>query len=163
MNDILNADLYFSLLKLCKHQIVLTMDFEKAYLQINIDEAQSDYLKFLWYRNLQEESIIKYKFARDFFCVTSSLFLLNGTVQTYANKYENVDPEFARKVKKHFHVDCLHNVAQSKKEGFEFHKKVKSRFSEASFNIRKWSISNPELCKLIDDYEKRCIDQTSCK
>ena len=104
------------------------MDFEKAYLRINIDEEQINYLKFLWYRNLQEESIIKYKFARVIFGVTSSQFILNGTVQTYASKYENIDPELARTVTKHFHVNNLHSVAQSTKEGFEFYKKDKSRF-----------------------------------
>ena len=45
--------------------------------------------------------------------------------------------------------------AQSTKEGFEFYKKVKSRFSEASFNIRKWHTNDPELRKLIHDYENR--------
>ena len=52
-------------------------------------------------------------------------------------KYENIDPEFVRKVKKHFYVDGLNSGARSTEEGFEFYKKVKSRFSEASFNIKK--------------------------
>ena len=78
-------------------------------------------------------------------------------MQTHANKYENIDPEFARKVKKHFYVDDLNSGAQSAKEGFEFYKKVKSRFSEASFNIRKWRTNDPELRKLIQDYENRKV------
>ena len=126
----LNADLNSLLLKFRVHPIALTADIEKAYLQINVDEEHRDYLRFLWYRNLQDESIIKYRFTRVIFGVTSSQLLLNGTVQTHANKYENIDPEFARKVKKHFYVDDLD--AQSTKEGFEFYKKVKSRFSEVS-------------------------------
>ena len=48
--------------------------------------------------------------------------------QTHANKYENIDPEFARKVKKHLYVDNLNRGAQTTKEGFEFYKKVKNRF-----------------------------------
>ena len=87
----------------------------------------------------------------------SSQFPLNGTVQTHANRYKNMDPEFTRKVKKHFHVDNLISGAQSTKEGFEFYKKFKNRFSEASFNIRKWRTNNPELCKLIHYYENREI------
>ena len=57
-------------------------------------------------------------------------------MQTHAKKYENIDPEFARKVKKHFYVDDLNSVAQSTKEGLEFYQKVKNRFSEARLNIR---------------------------
>ena len=72
-------------------------------------------------------------------------------------KYENIDPEFTRKVKKHFYVDDLNSVAQSTKEGFKFYKKVKSRFSEASLNIKKWRTNDPDLRKLIHDYENREI------
>ena len=65
------------------------------------------------------------------------------------SKYENIDPEFARKVKKHFYVDDLNSGAQSTKKG----RKVKNRFSKASFNIRKWRTNDPELRKLIHDCE----------
>ena len=78
-------------------------------------------------------------------------------MQTHAKKYENIDPEFARKVKKHFYVDDLNSGAKSTEEGFEFYKKVKSRFSEASFNIWKWRTNDPELRKLIHDYANRKI------
>ena len=55
------------------------------------------------------------------------------------------------------HVVCLqgNSGAQSTKERFEFHKKVKSRFSEASISVRKWCTNDPELCKLIHNYENR--------
>ena len=33
--------------------------------------------------------------------------------------------------------------------------KVKNRISKASFNIRKWRNNDPELRKLIHDYENR--------
>ena len=111
----LNADLYSLLLKFRVHPIVLTADIEKAYLQININEEHRDYLRFLWYRNLQEESIIRYRFTRVIFGVVSSQLPLNGTVQTHAKKYENIDPDFAKKVKKHFYVDDLNSGAQSTK------------------------------------------------
>ena len=54
-------------------------------------------------------------------------------------------------------MDDLNSGAKSTEEGFEFYKKVKSRFSEASFNIRKWRTNDPELRKLIHDDENRKI------
>ena len=51
----------------------------------------------------------------------------------------------------------LDNDAKSTKEGLEFYKKFKSRFSEASFNFRKSRTNDPELRKLIHDYENRKI------
>ena len=65
LNDVLykrpclNADLYSLLLKFRVHPIVLTVDIEKVYLRININKEHKDYLRFLWYRNLKEESIIR--------------------------------------------------------------------------------------------------------
>ena len=53
-------------------------------------------------------------------------------------------------------MDDLNSSAKST-EGFEFYKKVKSRFSEASFKIWKWRTNDPELRKLIHDYENREI------
>ena len=52
-------------------------------------------------------------------------------------------------------MNDLNSGARSTKEGFEFYKKVKSRFSEASFNIREWRTNDSELRKLIHDYENR--------
>ena len=111
----LNANLYSLLLKFRVHPIVSIADIEKAYLQMNINEEHRDYLRFLRYRNLQEESIIRYRFTRVIFGVVSSQLPLNGTVQTHAKKYENIDLDFAKKVKKHFYVDDLNSGAQSTK------------------------------------------------
>ena len=94
---------------------------------------------------------------RVYFGFTLSHFLLNGTVQTHGHKFENINPELATKVKKHFYVKDLNSGAQGTKKGFEFYKKVKSRFSEVSFNIRKWRTYDTELHKLIHDYKNRKV------
>ena len=65
-------------------------------------------------------NIVRYRFTRVVFGLTSSQFLLNGTVQTHAKKYEKIDPEFARKVKKHFYVDDLNTGVFNTREGFDF-------------------------------------------
>ena len=75
----LNADLYSLLLKFRVHSIVLTADIEKAYLQININEEHRLFEIFM-VSNLKEESIIRYRLTRVIFGVTSSQFLLNGTL-----------------------------------------------------------------------------------
>ena len=103
----LNADLNSLLLTICVHPIVLTADIEKAYLQINIGEEHRNYLRFYGI----DKSIIKYRFTRVIFRVTTPQFLSNGTMQAHVNKYENIDPEFAWKVKKHFYADDLNSGA----------------------------------------------------
>ena len=80
--------------------------------------------------------------------------MLNGIVQLHGSKYEKIDPEFARKVKNHFYVDDPNTGIYSTKEGFDFYKKMKVRFLEANFNVRKWRTNDEDLCKLINIYEK---------
>ena len=65
-------------------------------------------------------------------------------------------PNSLGKLKKHFYVDDL-NSGTTSTEGFEFYKKVKSRSSEASFNVRKWQTNDPELLRLIHNYENHEI------
>ena len=79
--------------------------------------------------------------------------MLNGIVKLHGNKYEKIDPEFARKVKNHFYADDLSTGVHST-EGFDFYKKINVRFLGANFNVRKWRTSDKDLYKLINLYEK---------
>ena len=153
----LNADLYSLMLKFRIYPIAITADIEKAYLQINIDKTHRDYLRFLWFSNLSEKdsTIVKYRFTKVVFGLTSSQFLLNGTVQTHAKKYEEIDPEFTRKARKNFYVDDLNTGVFSTEEGFEVFKKMKERLKEANFNLRKWRTNDKDLQNLIFNYENK--------
>ena len=44
--------LYHILLRFCSHVVALTSDLEKAFLQINVNENDLDYLRFLWFDNI---------------------------------------------------------------------------------------------------------------
>ena len=88
----LNADLYSLLLKFRIYPIAVTSDKEKAYFQISINKEHRDFLRFLWYSDLSEEIIGKYRFTRVISGVTSSQFLLSGIVQAHGSKYEKTDP-----------------------------------------------------------------------
>ena len=79
--------------------------------------------------------------------------MLNGIVQAHGSKYGKIDPEFARNVKNHFYVDDLNTGVYSTEEGFGFYKKMKVRFLETNFNVRKWRTNGKDLCKLINLYE----------
>ena len=57
-------------------------------------------------------------------------------------------------------MDDPNGGAQSTKEGFEFWSK--SRFSEATFNIRKWRTNDPELRKWMHDYKNREVANIYC-
>ena len=108
----------------------------------------------MWYSNLSEEIISKYRFTRVIFGVLSLQIMLNGIVQSHGSKYEKIDPEFSRKVKNHFYVDDVNTGVHRTEEGFDFYREMKVRFLEADFNVRKWRMNDADLCKLINLYEK---------
>ena len=64
-------------------------------------------------------------------------FLLNGIVKKHLEKYEKIDAEFFSKVLRHFYVDDFNCGVESYEQGVELYKKVKGRFMEENFNVRK--------------------------
>ena len=87
--------IYDILLRFRCFAIALTADIEKAFLQIGIVDKDKDYLRFLWFNDVfaDEPIIVCNRFARVIWGVTSSPFLLNGTVRKHTNKYD-FDTEF---------------------------------------------------------------------
>ena len=79
---------------------------------------------------------------------------MNGTVKTHVEKYEKIDPEFVSKVLRHFYDDDFNCRVESYEQGVELYKKVKSRFMEGYFNVRKWRASNNNLQEFINRQEQ---------
>ena len=104
------------------------------------------------YKNNPE--IVKYRFTRVIFGSSPSQFLLNGKVKTHVEKYEKIDPEFVSKVLGQFYVDDFNCGVESYEQGVELYKKVKSRFMEGNFNVRKWRTSNNNLQEFINRQEQ---------
>ena len=71
-------------------------------------------------------------------------YLLNNVFRFHASNYKNVE-EFSEKVTKRFYVDDFNSTAKDISEGSEIYKKVKLRFLDASFNVRKWRTNTFEL------------------
>ena len=162
------------------YPIAITADIEKAYFQINVDEKDKDYLRFLWFKNLftdQETQICKYRFTRVIFGATCSQFLrkqplivmlrsmlivilrsmliaiLRSMLIVTLILYVNTDPGFVKKVQGKFYVDDLNTGVYSVKEGIELCKKLKIRFQEVQFNLRKWRTNSKELRKFIEPFD----------
>ena len=142
--------LYDILLKFRSHVVALTSDIEKAFLQINVNENDRNYLRFLWFNNMfsDQPKIVRNRFARVVFGVTSSPFCLNGTIRKHVQSYD-FDKEFIDKVLSSFSVDDFIGGEESVTKAFELFKKLCPRFLEGHFLLRKWKINNLELRNLI--------------
>ena len=85
----------------------MTSDIEKAYLQIKVREEDRNFMRFLWYSDVFAESptIEEFRFCWAMFGLAPSQYLLNLVVRKHGTRYKKIDPEFTRKVGRHFYVD----------------------------------------------------------
>ena len=92
--------------------IVITADIEKALLQIGFKETDRGYLRLLWVDDILKENpkIIRNRFSRVVFGVTSSPFLLNATVRKHNNQYTTADPDYVQKSVLSFFIDDFKRV-----------------------------------------------------
>ena len=82
---------------------------------------------FLWYENVNSKSdanLIVCRFLRVVFGVTSSLFLLNGTIRHHLSKYLSCDQQFFEKLPEDFYVDYVTSGTKTIEKEKNFIKKL---------------------------------------
>ena len=79
---------YDILLQFRSGKIGLVSDIKQAFLNIAIAEEHRDLLRFLWYENFDADDpeVIILRFTRVVFGLTSSPFLLNGTISSHVSQ-----------------------------------------------------------------------------
>ena len=79
---------YDILLQFRSGKIGLVSDIKQAFLNIAIAEEHRHLLRFLWYENFDADDpeVIILRFTRVVFGLTSSPFLLNGTISSHVSK-----------------------------------------------------------------------------
>ena len=144
--------LYDILLRFRTKVVALTADIAKAFFMISITETDRDYLRFLWFDNIfaDQPKIIRNRFARLVMGVTSSPSALNATIRKHVENYK-FDEEFIRTVHDSFYVDDFVGGAETIEEAIALLKKLKLRFLEAHFYLRKWKTNNSELRNFINE------------
>lgn len=144
------------------NKVAITADIKQAFLNIGIHPDHRDYLRFLWHDFDGGHDVVVYRFLRVVFGVTSSPFLLNGTIRQHLRKYEH-EKGFVKRFLEDLYVDDTASGCNSVEEGITFCKKAMTLMSEAGFSLRKWSSNNTELQKLFDKMnieseEQRIVD-----
>ena len=89
------------------------------------------------------------RFTRLVFGLVCSPFILNVTLRNHLARYENIDSEFVAAVVRALHVDDFASGENSVMKCFELYHKLKLRFREGGFNMRKWASNSEELTEMI--------------
>ena len=163
LNDILYSGpcllpyLYDILLRFRTGKIGLVGDIKQDFLQVEIAEEHRDFVRFLWFKDINEtpRKIISLRFTCVVFGLTSSPFLLDGTIKIHVSKYLPV-PHYTNIVKKlllNLYVDDSTNSFDTIETAIEFYEKSKSCLKEANFELRKWATNSFEMKRFIDSIE----------
>ena len=146
--------LFDILVRFRENNIALVGDIEKAFLNVGVHATDRDCLRFLWVENPHENDLklVVYRFARVVFGVNASPFLLNAVIRNHVTKFQDIDPEFVKKMLNSFFVDDLCTGAKTVQEAISLFDKSKTRMLEGGFNLRKWKSNNGE----VREYVSRC-------
>ena len=147
--------LFDILLRFRENRVALVGDIEKAFLNIEVNPADRDCLRFLWVSDIKdkEPEIMVYRYRTVVFGFRSSPFLLNAVLQHHIKTYQEEDPEFASKLLHSFYVDDLVSGCEGKDKALELYQKAKERMLAGGFKLRKWKTNDRELLNEINKRE----------
>ena len=100
--------------------IAILADSKQAFLNVQISKEHRDFLRFLWYENVNLESDAKlmvYRFLKEVLGVTSSLFLLTGTTRHHLSKYLFCNQQFVEKLLEDLYIDDVVSGTKTIKKG----------------------------------------------
>ncbi|XP_077861471.1 uncharacterized protein LOC144341701, partial [Saccoglossus kowalevskii] len=144
-NDILDI-----LLRFRTHQIGLTSDIEKAFLNVNLADEDRQYTKFFWLQNADdpESDFEVYQFKSVLFGSTSSQFMLNAVIKTHL---EAQSSQIANDLKNNIYIDNVLTGTENQKEAIKYYRDSKEIMKNAGFNLRSWATNNTTLRNLLNN------------
>ena len=171
LNDVLyqgptmTQELIDILLRFRSYNYVMTADIEKAFLQISIASEHRNFVRFLWFKNINNidyenfdnTKLVEYRFCRILFGLTSSPFLLEATIDKHISEHENTDILLKDKLKNSLHVDDLNAGADSIEDAKTFYDSAKACLRDGGFNLRKFKSNSKELENMV--YRENPKDQ----
>ena len=97
--------------------------------------------------------LIFYRFLRVVFGVTSSPFLLNGTIKHHLSQYLSCDQQFVERLLEDLYVDDITLGTKTIEQGKEFYEKAKLILAEAGLGLKKWVTNDCKMQNTFDSQE----------
>ncbi|XP_064464472.1 uncharacterized protein LOC135375756 [Ornithodoros turicata] len=151
----LNPDVLQLLLRFRSYHVALTADIEKAFLQIVLDSANRDCLRFLWYATTPRAGeplppVEIWRMTRVPFGAKSSPFLLAATIRHHLRAAEETYPRTASLLSSHFYVDDLVVGMPSPEEALTVYHESRQIFRDAGMKLVKWTSNDAHLRATFD-------------
>ena len=116
----------------------ITADIEKAFLQIEIDQSDRDFLRFLHNGN-------SYRFCRVPFGLTCSPALLNSSLKLLYDSFQDQFPDTVQRLRHCTYVDDVVTSFPDEKSVLKFQTESTELFALAGMNLRGWASDNERV------------------
>ena len=141
--DILN-DMTAILVRFRCYRYSITADIDKAFLSISLDEQDRDATRFFWISDPTDpgSQLEVYRFRSNLFGATSSLFILNATIQKHLSQFN--DP-VTQRMKSDLYVDNLASGTDNEDEATTFLDQARTIMTPVQFNLRSWNSNSSKV------------------
>ena len=133
----------------------VTADIEKAFLQINIEESDRDFLRFI-------NEGTDFRFCRLPFGLTCSPAVLNSGLRLLYDSFESQYPDTVRRLRHCTYVDDVVTSFPDQKSLIQFRSESVELFRLAGMNLRGWSSSPSKILGVPYSYETDLAPESPC-
>ena len=146
-------------------QIALIGDCQKMFLQVGIEEADRDFISFLWKDpNDPDGKVQIFRFTKLIFGATDSPFQAISCLQRLVrNKLKKIHLSALEKrvrdtIQEDTYVDDITTGGDTVKDTIDLYQGLKGLLDKAKFKIHKWASNSPEVLQQIPEKEKATVD-----
>ena len=126
------------LLRFRENRISVIAYIRKAFQMIEVNEADRDFLQFLWWEDPETRKVKVFRHRRVVFGVNCSPFLLAAVLELHLKSAGDEKVAIAEKLLKSLYVDnCASSVA-TYDEFEEFREQATQIMADAKFELRGW-------------------------
>ena len=136
------------------HPVAVTGDLKQAFLQVRIRKEDRDVLRFHWFADLQDKTIVTLRFTKALFGLAPSPFLLGGVIQQHLKESCSYHPEAVDEIVRSMYVDDLVMGGATVKEANEIKKAAIEIFEKAKFELHKWGSNVRELEQTAEEVDE---------
>eukprot|EP00922_Rhytidocystis_sp_ex-Travisia-forbesii_P050095 GHVS01074529.1.p1 GENE.GHVS01074529.1~~GHVS01074529.1.p1 ORF type:complete len:901 (-),score=71.48 GHVS01074529.1:152-2653(-) len=147
----------FLLIRMRLHPIQVVADIERAYLQIGINPADRDSLRYLWLvdpdRGIEPGNIKIMRFTRLPFGAVCGGTVLALAIQAELDKYHPPHPlhDTASRIRHEIYVDNVSSGFSTPEEATRFRIEAQEIFTKCKMNLRGWNSNSTIVNNQIPD------------
>ena len=152
VGPVVQDDLFSIITRFRFSKVALSADIEKMYRQVGLKEGHKDFHRLLW-RNTSHDPLKHLRITRIVFGVSSSAHLSTRCLTETANRTQK--PHVALALRHAIYDDDFLGGANSLEEAQQLIQDLRDELSNYDFPLRKWSLSDLDLIKILPELKKR--------